>query len=1036
MTGPANRSAMTPVAAGVVVSTVLLLALLVVIGERYLAIRTDVEVAALQGDLARAAALHGLSVRAARAVGGGIPERVRRQQQVALELDSVLGDAVTRSRVIGAEDLATRLRQAAAGMVVLERNAIARTRRGDPDAPQAELAGSAFEARRNAFENLLVDLTAVTGDFAAGSQRERRRAVLFAGGFTVATFLVLAATWILVLRVLRRNARDREAAEEELEHQRAFLRAVIDTTPNGVFVKDLDGHYLLANEWFANFFGTTKEELVGRTERDLDTSEEIQEMFGRTDHEAIAAGGAIFRPAVPIPRRSTGEVRWVDAHKVPLRTPDGRTDRILGLVSDVTERRQAEERGQQLFRMEAARIEAEAAHARTTAILESITDAFVAIDFEGRFTYVNRRAAGIFGRESEDLLGQMVWSVLPELESSDFTRPLRRALDRQTPVEFETFYPPTNAFYGVRVFPSAGGVSVYFHDDSQRVRAEREQKESEERLRHQTEMVKLLQRVAVAANAALGVEEALGEVVVEVCERLGFPVGHAFVVDSETGELVCTGLWQLGGWQPYGDLIRATPETDPRRQFALPGRVLQSGEPAWISDIASHGDFARREEAGGAGLRAAIAFPVKVAGEVVAVLEFFSDRMLDPDEEMLDTVVNAATQVGRVFERARAEEALLAAKEEAEHANRAKSEFLSRMSHELRTPMNAILGFAQLLAVDVEREEDVESVEQILRAGKHLLALIDEVLDLARIEANRAALVLEPVSVAIAVESAVSLVRPLASQHGIVIESDPSLAGHLRADPQRLQQVLLNLLSNAIKYNHPDGSVTISAESREGRVQLCVRDTGRGIDSAGMSRLFTPFDRLGAERTEVHGTGLGLALSKALTEAMGGSLGAESRIGEGSMFWVELARADGTAEPSAHPISTWEADGAADRKVLYVEDNLSNLRLVQRIMARRAGIHLLVAMQGSLGLELARQHRPHLILLDVHLPDMSGDQVLRRLREEPDLADIPVVAISADATPDQVRRMTEAGARAYLTKPLDVKQLLGVIDETFEQAEG
>jgi signal transduction histidine kinase/CheY-like chemotaxis protein len=533
------------------------------------------------------------------------------------------------------------------------------------------------------------------------------------------------------------------------------------------------------------------------------------------------------------------------------------------------------------------------------------------------------------------------------------------------------------------------------------------------------------------------VEEALGEVVVEVCERLGFPVGHAFLVDSGSGELVCTGLWQFDDPQRYHDLIRATHESERCRVCELPGGVLLSGEPAWISDIASQPGFARGEQACAAGLRAGIAFPVKVAGEVVAVLEFFSDRTLHPDEEMLSTIVNAGTQVGRVFERARAEEALLAAKEEAEHANRAKSEFLSRMSHELRTPMNAILGFAQLLAVDVERDDDVESVEQILRAGKHLLALIDEVLDLARIEANRAALVLEPVSVAVAVESAVSLIRPLASQHGIEIEPDPSLTGHLRADPQRLQQVLLNLLSNAIKYNRPGGSVTVSAEeTAEARVRLRVRDTGLGIDPSGIGRLFTPFDRLGAERTGVHGTGLGLALSKALVEAMGGSLGAESRVGEGSVFWAELARAEGAAESPAHPVAAPTADGASSWKVLYVEDNLSNLRLVQRIMARRAGIQLLVAMQGSLGLELARQHLPDLILLDVHLPDMGGDQVLRLLREEPDLADIPVVAISADATPDQVRRMMEAGARAYLTKPLEVKQLLGVIDETLEQADG
>ena len=389
-----------------------------------------------------------------------------------------------------------------------------------------------------------------------------------------------------------------------------------------------------------------------------------------------------------------------------------------------------------------------------------------------------------------------------------------------------------------------------------------------------------------------------------------------------------------------------------------------------------------------------------------------------------------------ITERKEAEEALRRATKDAEEANRAKSEFLSRMSHELRTPLNAILGFAQLLELEAQGPADRESVEQILKGGRHLLGLINEVLDIARIEAGQLPLSPEPVRVGDAVQCVLDLARPLATGRGIeLLTAGAALhAQHVWADAQRLQQVLLNLVSNGIKYNREGGKLTVACDAaHEGRLRISVTDTGAGFPPAFRERLFQPFDRLDAEQRGVEGTGLGLVLSKRLVEAMGGTIGVESVLGEGSTFWVEFPQVESpverlervASEAVSLPVST-EQTGT----LLYVEDNLSNLRLVERTIALRPGVKLIPAMQGRLGLDLARQHRPDLILLDVHLPDISGEQVLRELRADPELGRTPVVVLSADATPGQVQRLLAAGARAYLTKPLDVRRLLTLLDET------
>jgi PAS domain S-box-containing protein len=405
-----------------------------------------------------------------------------------------------------------------------------------------------------------------------------------------------------------------------------------------------------------------------------------------------------------------------------------------------------------------------------------------------------------------------------------------------------------------------------------------------------------------------------------------------------------------------------------------------------------------------------------------------------PDQQCMFCVARDVT------DRARADRELRRSSEAIDRASRAKSEFLSRMSHELRTPLNAIIGFAQLLDLDATSDRERERIGLVLRAGHHLLELINEVLDLSRIEAGRFSISPEAVSLRHVMEECVALIRPAAQQRDIAIKlvDGGACDVHVRADRQRLLQILLNLLSNAVKYNHDHGAVSVDCVATDEHIRINVRDTGPGIREEDTVRLFTPFERLGADRGNVEGSGLGLALSKRLVELMEGEIGVETGLGTGSTFWVRLpAAADPAAAHTtpAAPAAPAEPPAAAmpDGTLLYIEDNLSNLRLIEQIIGLRPALQLISAMQGTLGIELAREHRPALILLDLNLPDLPGHEVLARLRSDPLTREIPVIVISADATQGQIERLMRAGARSYLTKPINVSGFLAAIDSIISE---
>ena len=387
------------------------------------------------------------------------------------------------------------------------------------------------------------------------------------------------------------------------------------------------------------------------------------------------------------------------------------------------------------------------------------------------------------------------------------------------------------------------------------------------------------------------------------------------------------------------------------------------------------------------------------------------------------------------------------ARDTATKAMRSPADFLSRMSHELRTPLNAILGFAQLLELDQLEDDQRAAVEHIVRAGQHLLSLIDAVLDMARIDATGIATWSEPVELSSVVDDVEVLLDQLAADAAVRLQVDrASLAGQcVIADPQRLAQVLLNLGSNAVKYNHRGGSVTFSARAIEpDRLRVEVTDTGVGIPPERYEELFVPFSRLGAEHSGIEGTGVGLALSKSLVESMGGTIGMLPASGGGSTFWIELQRTqdalprgsrDGAAAPTevgGSEVDGSEVDGSrggnGEALVLSVEDDPDSAELIRLILARLAGTRVLTSDDPGMTVAITRSRRPDLVLLDLDLRGGRGEEILHRVRADPALAATKVVVVSADATPSSVRTVMALGADAYLTKPIDIAALLRVVE--------
>ncbi len=456
---------------------------------------------------------------------------------------------------------------------------------------------------------------------------------------------------------------------------------------------------------------------------------------------------------------------------------------------------------------------------------------------------------------------------------------------------------------------------------------------------------------------------------------------------------------------------------------------------------------------------------LSLAARRVAETQRYDERLPTTSRDEIGELVKAfnnmlreiETRDGRLAEqRAHLEEQvtlrtadLELARDAAVAANRVKSEFLASMSHELRTPLNAVLGFTQLMRDDERLPPDAhDHLAEVDRAGQHLLALVNDLIDLARIESGRMELSMEPVGLADVLGECVEMVTMMARERGVQVVLQTTCpagsTGQVQADRRRLRQAVINLLSNAIKYNQQGGSVTVSVARVEGHLRVAVADTGRGIGMDRQHRLFHAFDRLGAEAGPIEGTGIGLTITRQIVEAMKGRIGFVSQPGHGSTFWLDLPeaalagtdvpdeiRGDRPSRPAAGAGSRQEGLVGTRPAVLYIEDNAVNLLLIQRVIDKRGDLVLHKAVSAEQGLEVLDTEKIDLILLDINLPGMNGYEALAAIQTNPRTAGIPVVAVTANAMTEEVRRGAAAGFASYLVKPLNLRTLNAMLDSYF-----
>lgn len=809
----------------------------------------------------------------------------------------------------------------------------------------------------------------------------RRTLALIVFG-SVLGFLPLAAAVLFIDRDMLRH--------QKLEATLNLRDRALAASSNGITITDArqpDNPLIYVNPAFERFTGYTAAESLGRNSRFLRGPATDPAAVAEID-AAIRTGSAVH--VVLQNYRKDGRAFWNDLSLAPVYDSAGTISHYVGNLQDITARRQIEE---------ALRDNVE----RLRILFEQSPYGIMLCDPNDQEVFwpivdCNAAMGAMNGYTREELLGRSLNLFLPAdadpAQRQDFLEYLRihgtlhgEAMHRS---KDGSHFPIEYASSLIRIGGREMVLSVD-RDISARKEAEARINSQAEELRAQTAT---LQGIVAASPDIISLLNATGQV-----------LWNSPAVDTVLG---VSSMFEPGTYRTGKIHV----EDQPAVKYLL--QSLLSGE---------------RDEA-------QTRYRYIHADGYWVVLEGRARRMLDSEGRLAGVVIVSRDVSAQVH----LEAALRQAQEEAEQANRAKSEFLSRMSHELRTPLNAILGFGQLLEQADLTPRQKRNAGLIVKGGRHLLELINEVLDISRIEAGHLQLSVEPVAVRRVVQEALDLVQPLAAARRILLRTEDGEASdgwslHVLADLQRLKQVLLNLLSNAIKYNYEAGQVVVACE-RTGtqRLRLLVRDTGPGILPEKLDRLFIPFDRLDAEHTRVEGTGLGLSLSRRLAEAMGGTLGVESHVGAGSTFWVELPL---TARQIVQPRLLQQSTPQPEQDeractILYLEDNLSNVEFIEQVLDTRPSVRLLSALQGRIGLALAREHHPDLILLDLHLPDMDGDVVLAEIQADPQLQTIPVVVLSADATPRQIQRLLAAGAHTYLTKPLDVQLFMRTLDEILD----
>lgn len=791
-----------------------------------------------------------------------------------------------------------------------------------------------------------------------------------------------------VIFIVWKDITEQKQSEEKLRK----LSMAVEQNPLSIVITNLEGNIEYVNSSTYKVTGYEPHELLGKNPRILKSR-----MTSPMEHEELwrkITQGETWKGILHNLKKN-GELYTEKAIIGPIIDERGKTTHYLAIKEDITEKIRTEQNlaiSEERFRQVA-----EQSH---TVIWE--------VDMTGMYTYVNPVSESVFGYSPSELVGhKYFYDIYPEeLQKSYKEAALALILKKETVRDFEN---PIQRKDGVIIWVSTNGTPIFNKnnevigyrgsdsDITERKTAEKEIKEQNDRL-----------NAIISANPDL----------IFILTKDG--VILAYYANSENDlmfppdKIEGLNLKDIFGEEKSRIHYKNLYECHEFQQFR-----------SYEYDLFFEEKLDYFE---------ARMVPM-TGGRILAFIRNISDRV----KAELGLIELNMLLEQRVMERT---QELEEARKEAESANLAKSEFLSRMSHELRTPMNSILGFAQLLEMGDLSERQSRSIAQILKSGRHLLDLINEILDIAKIDAGKISLSLEPVQIRSVIDEMIEAVSPLAMKKNIhlqVMSECGQFDNYIFADKQRVKQILLNLINNAIKYNYPNGNVWIGCKSVKNdmgveSIGIFIKDDGFGIDSNDFIRIFNPFERVNSSHTEIEGTGLGLAVVKKLVDVMNGTIHLESEVGKGSTFTVEFKKVSfDKVDPNfilnSNSISELNST-TPSAIILYVEDNFANLELIQHVLHSSRPMYKIVStIYGMQALQLAKEYQPNLILLDLNLPDVHGSEVIQQLKRNEFTKHIPVIVISADAITEQVNRLMSLGAVAYLTKPIDIPNFLVTIDQ-------
>jgi PAS domain S-box-containing protein len=827
---------------------------------------------------------------------------------------------------------------------------------------------------------------------------------------------------------------------QEVEQERGLLRALMENVPDLIYFKDRESRFTRVNQAHARTLGAkAAAECIGKSDADYFAAGDA--LRWRLEEEEIVRSGRPQADRIEHVRNPRAGMAWWSTTKVPMLDWSGQISGIAGIARDITALKQGEE---------SLREQSE----RNRLILETAHDAFIGMDADGSITAWNPQAELTFGWTAEEVMGRRwadtviapasreahahgVEHFLATAEGPLLSRAIsNRAIELVALHRDGREFPAEATVWAVRV----GGASSY----NAFVRDISDRRQAEEARRKKATLVQLLQSVTVAANQSSTIEQTARICLERMGSYTGWPVGHAYLrADNSPEEAISAGLWHVEGdgrfeaFRTASDRWRFTPGTD------LPDRVLASGKPEWIVDLKQDQGFLRAEVAASAGLRSGFAFPVPVDGKIMGVLEFFSLHTAQPDEEFRAIMEQIGSQLGQVIVRQRAERDLQRAKAAAESANRAKSDFLTTMSHEMRTPMNAILGMADLLSESPLREDQRDYVRIFQRAGTNLLDLINDILDLSKVESGHVELESIRFDLVGLLKKTMELMAARALNRGLdlTLKVQPGVPSELIGDPNRLRQILVNLIGNALKFTER-GSVMLRVEPEPeaaGWLRFNVVDTGIGIAAEKIEVIFGRFTQGDSSTTRKYGgSGLGLAISKGLAELMDGHVGCTSEPGKGSTFFFtapfEVPKERDASEliervAIAPPPAGLAAASQKVYRILIAEDSEDNLALVKAYL-RDCSFLLEFAENGKVAVDKVISRPPHLVLMDLQMPVMDGLEATRVIRQwemETHAPAVPILALTAHAVGEGAAKSLEAGCTAHLTKPIKKAALLEAI---------